>query len=173
MKFGLAEPYFRLLSGTIGHATLEIPVRKLNSLLFAALLACVVTTNAQSVSDVLMAFRKLEANTESGMNYGDYARGLTEVNAQLKTFGDMNRGKPPAAIDALRSAFVSYNKARTLWDEQRLQDLRYQSGEISLTAYFDAKSANTTEIAGLWTQAGLEVDRAAALLNPKRESKRK
>ena len=136
-------------------------------------LAFTIPAHAQGVSDVLKSFRKLEADTETGMNYGEYARGLSEVNAQLKSFADMNRGKPPAAIEALRSALDLYLKAKTLWDEQRLLAMRYQNGELSLQAYFDGKNANSAEISSVWKQAGQEIDRAATFLNSKQRPKGK
>lgn len=146
-------------------------MRRFISLLLVMSLAFTFRAQAQGISDVLKTFRKLEAATEAGMNYGEYARGLSEVNAQLKSFADTSRGKSPAAIEALRSAFELYRKAKTLWDEQRLQDMRYQGGELSLKAYFDGKDANTAEIASVWKQAGQEIDRAATLMNSKQRSK--
>ena len=148
-------------------------MRRFISLLLVTSLAFTIPAEAQSVSDVLKSFRKLEADTETGMNYGEYARGLSEVNAQLKSFADMNRGKSSAAIEALRSAFELYRKAKTLWDEQRLRDMRYQNGELSLHAYFDGKEANTAEISGVWKQAGQEIDRAATLLTFKQRPRGK
>ena len=148
-------------------------MRRFISLFLVISLTFTIPAQAQSVSDVLKSFRKLEADTEAGMNYSEYTRGFAEVNAQLKSFADTNRGKPPAAIEALRSAFELYLKARTLWDEQRLQDMRYRNGELSIQAYFDGKSANNAEISSVWKQAGQEIDRAAALLNSKQRPKGK
>src|SRR5947208_1285247 len=71
-----------------------------------------IPAEAQSASDVLKAFRKLQADTEAGVTNSEYGRALAEVNAELKSFGDRNPGKPPAGIEALRSAFGLYLKAK-------------------------------------------------------------
>lgn len=138
------------------------------SLIVALMLgpAILATAQAQSVSDVLKSFRKLEADTEAGMNHGEYIRGLAEVNAQLKNYSDATQGKPPSpAIQALRAAFDSYLSGKALWDQQRLQDMRYENSEVSIKQYFDEKAANSEAISRLWEKAGGEIDRAASLVN--------
>lgn len=143
------------------------------SLVLFITLAFTMSAHAQSVSDVLKSFRKLEADTEAGIDYSEYGRGLAEVNAQLKSFADTNRGRSPATIEALRSTFELYLKARKLWDEQKLQDMRYQHGYLSTKDYFDWKKANIIEISSVWEQASQEIDKAAALLNAKQRPKGK
>ncbi len=128
--------------------------------------------SAQGLPEVLKSFRKLEADTEAGLNYNEHARGMAEVNAQLKSFADNTQGRPtPPAIKALQAAFEEYKKARGAWDEQRIQDMRYQNGEMSLAGYFDKKREITAEISQHWKAAGAEIDRAAALGSQRSGSK--
>lgn len=148
-------------------------MRRLISLLLVVLFFFEIPIQAQTVSDVLKSFRKLEADTEAGVNFNEYARALAEVNSQLKNFTDANPGKPPASVEVLRSAFELYRRARALWDEQNLQDMRYQNGELSIHAYFDSKEANRDQIRSIWKQAGQEVDRAATLTVAKQRPKEK
>ena len=148
-------------------------MRRFTSFYLVVLLFFQISIQAQPVLDVFKSFRKLEADTEAGVNFNEYARALAEVNAQLKNFTDANPGKPPASVEALRSAFELYRKARALWDEQNLQDMRYQNGDLSLQAYFNAKEVNKDQIRSIWKQAGQEVDRAATLTVSKQRPKEK
>ncbi len=132
-------------------------------LLLAGALFCLCVA-AQSVTDVLKSFRKLEAVTEAGMNYNEYARGMADVNAQLKNFSDSNgsKGTPPA-IKALHDAFDEFKAARARWDEQTIDDARYQNGQVSIKDYFDKKKAGIVEISDHWKAAGDHIARAASL----------
>ena len=148
-------------------------MKRFISVLLVCLVSVITNVHAQSIADVLKAFRKLEADTEAGVNYSEYARSMAEANAQLKTFADANPGRPPAAILALRSAFDMYTKAKYIWDDEKLQTMRYNNGEVSISDYFDGKRANTTEISSLWKRAGEEISRAASLQNIARRTKGK
>lgn len=148
-------------------------VKGLGAAFVALTLVFTVRAHAQSAPDVLKAFRKLEADTEAGVTNSEYARALAEVNAELKSFADRNPGNHSAGIEALRSAFTLYLKAKDSFDEQKSQAMRYDNGEMSLRDYYDWKRANIEEISGLWKQAGQEIDRAAALLNRKQVPKEK
>lgn len=145
--------------------------------LATSLLACTALlsppAHAQNVADVLRAFRKLGADCEAGVNYTEYVRSMAEANSQLKIYADSNPGKPPGAILALRSAFDLYLEARDVWDDQQLQAMRYNNGELAISVYFDGKRAGFAKISALWKQAGEVVDRAASLQNPKQRTKAK
>lgn len=143
------------------------------SILFAFLVTCANIAQAQGSSDVLKSFRKLEADTEAGMNYSEYARAISEVNAQLKSFADSNPGKRPPSIDALHSALALYLKAKDLWDDQQIRDAQYHDGKIAIRTYYEGKRANLVDISTVWKRAGQEIDRASALLRMKQQSQRK
>ena len=137
-------------------------VERVCALLVGSILCFSVT--AQSVPDVPKSFRKLEADTEAGMNYKEYARGMAEVNAQLKNFADSNGSKAtPPAIKALQDAWEEFKAARERWDEQAIDDARYDNGQMSIQGYFDRKKAGIAEISDHWKVAGQHIARAATL----------
>jgi hypothetical protein len=117
---------------------------------------------AQSAADVLRSFRKLEADTVAGMTVNQYARGMAEVSAQLKSFSDANQGKPtPETIRVLSLALAQYQKARDVMDQEYLWDMRYADNELPIKTYFDRKRDMAREIDGYFRAASAEIDRAA------------
>ena len=119
---------------------------------------------AQSAGDVLKSFRNLQAGVETGMSRSEYMRGMAEVTAQLRNFSDANQGKPtPEMLKALSAAFMHYQKAKSVLDEELILDQRYRNNELSISTYFGRKREILTETSTFWQTASDEIDRAAKL----------
>lgn len=120
-----------------------------------------IAASGQSPADVLRSFRKLQADTEAGVTLDQYARGMAEVTAQMRSFSDSHAGAEPQGMADLRSALSAYRRARDAWDRQRIEDMRYANKELAISQYFDGKRRSQAAIEMLWHEASDDIDRAA------------
>lgn len=86
--------------------------------LAVALLAGIATAaQAQSIQDAVKALAKLQARTETGINYRDFTMSLGEANFEIKSVREgPDAKKYPDALKRLEVALLRYTESQLLWD---------------------------------------------------------
>jgi len=81
--------------------------------------------------DALMALKKLDAKTESGLDRRDYSAALGDANFAVKLFVESDKAKlAPEFSNALRETMKWYTAASELWDRHIETDQPYGYCEI-------------------------------------------
>lgn len=135
----------------------------------------------QDVGTISTAFRSIAATTQSGVDYADYGRHLTELRRTIEKYvckyaaSEESTESRVAALAA--GALLDYTWARTIWtlklgysaspdvteaDSPTVADALSLYPELRVSAASGAKFTVDKLVAGLWKQASAKTDRLRA-----------
>lgn len=136
---------------------------------------------AQDVGEISTAFRTIAETTQSGADYTDYGRELTELRRTVEKYVCKYAGSEETTesrVAALAAgALVDYTWARVLWtlklgysasavvteaDSPTIADALSLYPELRETAASGAKLSVDKLVAGLWKQASAKAERLRA-----------
>ncbi len=116
-------------------------MRKGTVLFFILLLGVPTLTHAQPAKDVLMALKKLQARTQTGINYQDYGTALGEAKFPYNLFIESKDAlNYPEYTASIIKVMGHYDFAYSIWDTKIKMVRLNNSGGLRIPGYGESVS---------------------------------